>query len=374
MKIYYRIKNNAVEIVRCFGAGSTVQIPETIEGMPVRSAAPYAFSSHFEEPLTEINVWKSQDLFEFGNREEKFLAGNEVEEIIFPDSLREIGRYIFYGCANLKKLEFSDSLLQIGCGAFTGCHGLEKLTVHMKQGLKTSVKEMLGEMWQRIDVDFLYEKEGETPWKTKLVFPEHYDEAVENTPARILYTEYHGSGSNYRQCFYNKEINYQEYDRLFEIAVVMDKLEVLIDMCFGRLEYPHELTEAARKQYVAYMKENLPEIGAYLAETGNLHRLEVLSEEKIWTREGIDAALDRAAQKRETEIAAFLMNERICLDENTDKNTSTDISSLKKYTAASHGYNEKKYKEEMISEEKENQKPHQQENAGTVRRKRRFQL
>ena len=70
--------------------------------------------------------------------------------------------------------------MQIGCGAFTGCHALEKLTVHMRQGKKSGVKEMLGEMWQRIDVNFLYEYE-----EARLVFPEHYDEAVENTPARI---------------------------------------------------------------------------------------------------------------------------------------------------------------------------------------------
>ena len=180
------------------------------------------------------------------------LAGNDEEEIVFPYTLKEIGRYIFYGCGNLKKLEFSDSLMQIGCGAFTGCHALEKLTVHMRQGKKSGVKEMLGEMWQRIDVNFLYEYE-----EARLVFPEHYDEAVENTPARILYTEYHGSGSNYRQCFYDKELNYQEYDRLFEMAVAMDKLEVLVDMSFGRLEFPYELTGKARENYREYIRKNL---------------------------------------------------------------------------------------------------------------------
>ena len=206
MKIYYREKSGGIEILRCLGIESRVEIPEMIDEKMVISAAPYAFSSHMDETeeLKDASVWEMEDGFGFG-REERVLAGNEVEEIVFPDSLREIGRYIFYGCGNLKKLEFSDSLMQIGCGAFTGCHALEKLTVHMKQGKKSGVREMLGEMWQRIDVTFLYEDK-----KARLVFPEHYDEAVENTPARILYTEYHGSGSNYRQCFYNKELNYQE--------------------------------------------------------------------------------------------------------------------------------------------------------------------
>lgn len=230
MKIYYREKSGGIEILRCFGIESRVEIPEIIDGKMVISAAPYAFSSHMDEDeeLKNASVWEMEDGFGFG-REEHVLAGNEVEEIVFPDSLREIGRYIFYGCGNLKKLEFSDSLMQIGCGAFTGCHALNKLTVHMKQGKKSGMKEMLGEMWQRIDVAFLYEPEkdqqteseqrsegGTGIWmpdvlhrkesrpEARLVFPEHYDEAVENTPARILYTEYHGSGSNYRQCFYNK--------------------------------------------------------------------------------------------------------------------------------------------------------------------------
>ena len=125
MKIYYREKSGGIEILRCFGIESRVEIPEIIDGKMVISAAPYAFSSHMDEDeeLKNASVWEMEDGFGFG-REEHVLAGNEVEEIVFPDSLREIGRYIFYGCGNLKKLEFSDSLMQIGCGAFTGCHAL----------------------------------------------------------------------------------------------------------------------------------------------------------------------------------------------------------------------------------------------------------
>ena len=89
--------------------------------------------------------------------------------------------------------------MQIGCGAFTGCHALEKLTVHMRQGKKSGVKEMLGEMWQRIDVNFRYEHEEDSIEKPDMMYRRenkyrgkacisgrHYDEAVENTPARIL--------------------------------------------------------------------------------------------------------------------------------------------------------------------------------------------
>lgn len=341
MKIYYREKSGGIEILRCFGIESRVEIPGMIDDKLVISAAPYAFSSHMDEKeeLKNASLWEVSEGLGFG-REEHVLAGNDVEEIVFPDTLKEIGRYIFYGCGNLRKLEFSDSLMQIGCGAFTGCHALEKLTVHMRQGKKSGVKEMLGEMWQRIDVNFLYEYEEdgieksdimhrrENKSEARLVFPEHYDEAVENTPARILYTEYHGSGSNYRQYFYDRKLNYQEYDRLFEMAVAMDKLEVLVDMSFGRLEFPYGLTGNARENYREYIRKNLEDIAEYLVKQEDMHRLEMISSQKLWTLEGIDSALDCASKRKETEVSAFLMNERANLVDNQAGSERIDVDNL----------------------------------------------
>ena len=342
MKIYYREKSGGIEILRCFGIEGRVEIPGMIDDKLVISAAPYAFSSHMDEKeeLKNACLWEVSDGLGGFGREEHVLAGNDVEEIVFPDTLKEIGRYIFYGCGNLRKLEFSDSLMQIGCGAFTGCHALEKLTVHMRQGKKSGVKEMLGEMWQRIDVNFLYEYEEdgieksdimhrrENKSEARLVFPEHYDEAVENTPARILYTEYHGSGSNYRQCFYDKELNYQEYDRLFEMAVAMDKLEVLVDMSFGRLEFPYGLTGNARENYREYIRKNLGDIAEYLVKQEDMRRLEMISSQKLWTLEEIDSALDCASKRKETEVSAFLMNERANLVDNQAGNERIDVDNL----------------------------------------------
>ena len=378
MKIYYREKSGGIEILRCFGIESRVEIPGMIDDKLVISAAPYAFSSHMDEKeeLKNACLWEMSDGLGFG-REEHVLAGKDVEEIVFPDTLKEIGRYIFYGCGNLKKLDLSDSLMQIGCGAFTGCHALEKLTVHMRQGKKSGVKEMLGEMWQRIDVNFLYEYEEdgieksdimhrrENKSEARLVFPEHYDEAVENTPARILYTEYHGSGSNYRQCFYDKELNYQEYDRLFEMAVAMDKLEVLVDMSFGRLEFPYELTGKARENYREYIRKNLGDIAEYLVKQEDMHRLEVISSQKLWTLEGIDSALDCASQRKETEVSAFLMNERANLVDNTVGSEHIDVDNLQNNQEADRteqGKNE------------QSQTTEKSLNRRTILRKKRFEL
>lgn len=315
MTIHYRIrKEDEIEIVRCFGTDGRVVIPAEIEGKKVTSAAPYTFSEHKDSEDTDVLVWKDESLVSFGSREQ-LLAGKAVEELVLPEGLREIGRYIFYGCKELKKLEFSDNLTQIGSGAFTGCSGVRELKIHMKKGQKSCVGEILGELWQRIDVTFIYEDEkaenGIADFMTAgLVFPEHYDLAVENTPARILFTEYHGSGSNYRQCFYGKELNYHEYDKLFPMAVVMDKLEVLVDMSLKRLEFPYELTEKNRQEYTGYIRKNLEEIAEFLVGKKDLHRLEIISQEKLWDMDTLGKTIDCAVIKGETEMAAFLMNER----------------------------------------------------------------
>lgn len=307
MKIHYRVKNNTIELVRCYGSDDRVVIPAEIQGLPVVSAAPYAFSAH-KDGEEEVEVWESEDVLSFG--EERLLAGEEVREIVFPDTLKELGRYIFYGCKKLERLEFSDTLMQVGTGAFTGCSGLKELVIHQKKGIKSCAKEILGELWQKIDVDFLYENGEAGGKRAHMVFPEHYDEAVENTPARILFTEYHGSGTNYRQCFYSKELDFAEYDSLFDMAVVMDKLEVLVDMSFGRLRDPWQLSEKAKKQYEDYIRGNLTDIGEYLVESGNLDGLELLSREKLWNKEGLEHSIDVASRKKDMEISAFLMNER----------------------------------------------------------------
>ena len=316
MKIHYRVKNNTIEIIRCYGTDSRVVLPEEINGILVVSAAPYAFSAHKDDE-EEAEVWESEDTVSFG--EERLLAGEEVQEIVFPDALKEIGRYIFNVCKKLERLEFSDTLMQVGTGAFTGCSGLKELVIHQKKGIKSCAKEILGELWQKIDVDFLYENGEASGKRAHMVFPEHYDEAVENTPARILFTEYHGSGTNYRQCFYNKELDFAEYDSLFDMAVVMDKLEVLVDMSFGRLRYPCQLSEKAKKQYEDYIRGNLKDIGEYLVESGNLNGLELLSRKKLWNREGLEHSIDVASRKKDMEISAFLMNERSRMMEEEQK-------------------------------------------------------
>lgn len=309
MKIHYRESEEGIEIVRCVGSDSRVVIPESIAGKPVTKAAPYAFSARKDKEEIDVEIYQTDQITAM-QTDERLLAGEIVEEVILPATMQEIGRYIFYGCRKLRRLEFSDNLTQIGSGAFTVCSSLEHLVVHLQSGNKSCVKEILGELWQRMDVTFLYESKESANEKAELIFPGHYEEAVENTPARILYTQHHGSGNNYRQCFLAKELDYRKYDDLFSIAAVMEKLPVLIDLCFGRLLFPVELAKKAETEYKEYIRSHLREIVDYLIENEQIGRIRLLSEEKLWTSEGLDRAIECASNKKKTEILSILMNER----------------------------------------------------------------
>lgn len=311
MRIHYRKIKNGIEIVRCFGTDSLVVLPEEIEDEPVIRVAAYTFSARKWEEDTDVLEYQTEDSF-LSKGEERLLAGLEVSEIVFPNSVESIGNYIFYGCKALRRLEFSNKLMDIGSGAFTGCDGISKLDVHMIENEKTCVKEILGDLWQRIDVSLYYDERNE---KVNLVFPEHYEEAVENTPARILFTQHHGSGNNYRQCFTAKEVDYRKYDELFSVAQVYDKTALLIDLVFSRLLSPRGLAEKHKLMYEGYVSDNLHDILQNLMKNSEKEIDKFLILQEIthigcWTKNALDFAVELSVEQGQGEIAAWLMNER----------------------------------------------------------------
>lgn len=304
MKVHYRIIDNDIEIVRCFGTDPEIVVPEEIDGRPVKRMAPYAFSARKDREDEDVLVFETDEERMFSS-EEKLLAGQTLESVRLPDTMEEAGRYLFYGCRNLRELHFSDRLKNIGSGAFTGCRSLSALHVRLLDGDRSCVHDILGDLWQRIDVTFY---KGGT--EARLVFPEHYEEAVENTPARILFTQHHGSGNNYRQCFYNKEIDYRKYDGLFYSARAQDDVNVISDLIFARLMYPEDLTKEAQKAYEDYVREHALPVAEHLTDTEDLAVLKEFSARELWTRESLTGVVHYASGQGKRAVLAFLMNEK----------------------------------------------------------------
>ena len=163
--IDYIDKSTYVILLRVYTESDTIQIPEQIDGKPVRELADHAFadepsvlyaesekrravrsgdcwtfqsagagasaaSTHFsgertERPDASVNaaVQNSERLSTLPPA----LCGRRLRAVVLPDALAAIGNYAFYGCDNLKTVSFPASIRRIGSGLFNSCPALSVL-------------------------------------------------------------------------------------------------------------------------------------------------------------------------------------------------------------------------------------------------------
>lgn len=277
--ILYEETKTGIMINAYLGEEEKVWLPDKIGDKDITFIAPYAFA---EKMITEIRL---------------------------PGAISEIGRYAFYRCKNLKKMILSDGILEIGGGALNGCR-MEEVEIYHRRGEQSALKSILDEIRFAIHARLYYDSGNGTVKTADLLFPEHYEEAVENTPARILYTSHHGAGGYYRQCFYDRKLDYKKYDETFSRALVEESEETILQLSLGRLLYPYELSKEAKERYETYVKEHFPLAVCYSVEKESQENLRFFSEQSYWTEEGISAGIDCAAALGKTEILSALMDEK----------------------------------------------------------------
>ena len=320
----YEIRRNSAVIWRCFSRDTRAEIPPFLDGYPVTEIAPYGFSAHMEQRTLEkameegrVKLYLSPFLVsEFGNcscREQTVqlvkdgklpvLCGNSLEEISFPESVHRVGRYCFYNCSGLKTLEFSGGVSDWGSGVFTGCHQVNKMTVFSGEDGKTYLKDVLDEVREELEVELIC---GDR--KAVLMFPEFYEEGVENTPARILETHVHGSGIFYRNCFRDRIFDFRQYDLLFPHAKALESPRLLARLTMGRLRHPVGLLPEAEKQYVSYVKDHEEEIGRYLLEQRDMEGIRWLLFLEDNSEQLLEFMTEEAARLQYGEALSYLMN------------------------------------------------------------------
>lgn len=286
--IHYKKTAKGMMITEYYGKESSVVLPDKIEGEWVTALDAYAFAKNLE-----------------------------VEEIWLPIELADVGRYAFYRCRNLRKLILGNRLLDMGGGALTGCH-INEVEIFLEDGRKSCLKSIVEEMRYQIRVSLhgynwseeekTVGAEGRTDEEARLLFPEHYEEAVENTPARILETHHHGAGGYYRQCFYDRKLDYKKYDEMFYHTVAEDAEEVAVELAMDRLRFPVELTEKNHAEYEKYLKVHVDMAAEYLVRKEDIDGLRFMESEKYWTEAALQKGLDIAAEEKKTEILGILMD------------------------------------------------------------------
>ncbi len=262
MRFAYEIKNGCAVVRRCYDFGNEAEIPSEIDGHPVTELGAYAFSAHMDREQfwhelgnRTVKIWNpetgEQEVSEPDAETVPGLQGMQVETVRLPEGLRKIGAYAFYNCNALSELHFHSSLKDLGAGLFTGCHHLRRLNVTLDETETSCLKEILIEVPEKMAVTV----EGQL--RAKLLFPEFFEESVENTPARILMTHMHGSGMNFRNSFYMKKLDFRAYDACYYMAKAEEDFDTVLEMTLNRLQYPVGLSEDRREDYESWLNGHL---------------------------------------------------------------------------------------------------------------------
>ncbi len=348
---------DSIRILKCRSLDSLAVVPETIRGLPVTELAAYAFSSHRTfgmsenreafwwdsgteiaegEPIAGIKenpALKEKLMTDISPEDSPFLEGSRLEELRLPRSLQRVGAYAFYNCERLRKLEIYSTTLDWGAGVFNGCFGVRQLTLHVNEEQRSCMKEILAELRQTLEV--LYFRDSVTDSTTNpavnlavdpaavltagsgplqpdtcLIFPEYFEEAVENTPARILVTQTHGCGQRYRNAFVQTQFQFKEYDSLFAHVQVQEPEELVARLALGRLMHPCRLEETYRKKYMDYLAGHKVAAAGQAVRQENLKQLQWLFANIPYDGDQMDRLLDAANRAGSGAVISYLMEQK----------------------------------------------------------------
>lgn len=272
-----------IEITGFEGRISFLTIPESIDGIPVRSIGKAAFA---------------------GRR--------DLEEVHLPKGIRMLCRNAFYNCPNLGKLTVYDEIEDYYDGVIRQCGSLSEIEVYLTRGDYSVVKEMLADNDRQLCFVLHLPPEGAQVQEeggrrtVHLTFPAYVYDFVEDVEARVLHHKIEGAGYPYRECVTRKGIDYRSYDRLF-VQVMQEDDSAAIEIAFGRLMYPYDLEKRAEAQYQAYLEKSAGVVLKELISSRETGRVLYLTEHCLIPKAALPEALQQSAEAKAAEVSALLL-------------------------------------------------------------------
>ncbi len=120
---YAYVNNNGqATITGCILTDTILEIPETIDGLPVVEITSLGQAA---ETAEEIIIPDS--VCTIG--QEVFSYNEHIKRVTLGNGITEIDRFAFEGCLNLEAVIFSNAVTGIGEGAFRDCHSLQTIQI-----------------------------------------------------------------------------------------------------------------------------------------------------------------------------------------------------------------------------------------------------
>ena len=231
------------------------------------------------------------------------MCGSFLEEVTLPDSVQVIGSCAFYNCRSLRLLTVGSSSLTVGSDVFLNCFALETLRVQAAPEQPTGLFALVNNITEAVQAQFW--PAGAAAPLAALWYPAYWED-IEETPAHILLHTFSGQGYHYRQCFLDNKFLPAEYDAIFPQGHDADDAAVMAMLCFARLRYPWQLTEAAAGHYRVFLAANTDRVFARLLKAQDTDGIRALLALDVLDKAAFASAAALAAKAENAAAAALL--------------------------------------------------------------------
>lgn len=261
-----------MRLVSYEGNASQLAVPAEHDGIPVRSIGSHALEEH-----------------------------QELREIYLPETIREIRSFAMYSCVNLRTVSLYDKAEDYYDGVIRGCTSLRKIEIRSGGKSYALMRQMLQDVDNMLRFHLIF-----SDHEVWLTFPEYVSEAHEDTMARAIHFSIEGAGIAYRECVHKREIDYAEYDSLFDRLTDYD-FDAAADIALDRLTTPEELGAKARETYTAFLRQNAERALLHLIKAKDADRVRYICENHLADPDAVRAVLQAASAEGDAQICGILM-------------------------------------------------------------------
>lgn len=268
------LPDDTVRLLRVYTNGGVFHVPEQIEGKKVTVIGAYCFADAEHIQGYELREALSGDYPQNYGRISA-LAGEAIEKLCLPDSVRTIEDLAFYNCRALASLEMGAGIQQLGSDVFMNCSALEEIVLRCGVEEASGVNIVLSRISTEILVHFLG---GEATTEAKLLYPEYLESYDEIAPAHIFGRNITGEGFRARQLFADGIVQITRYDEMFDKIAAEESSLTAGKLALLRLLYPVGLSIGNKEQYQSHVRQNALTLAKYYVERRDLITLQKMCE------------------------------------------------------------------------------------------------